>query len=114
MFGDIALRTDMEMLFIRGFELFDAKHALNSIVFPVVLILLDLLLVPHFLARAACAFVPSYTNRTLMMRYCYHAYIALRLTVFAVHHVVVTLVKLHNEVRDSKYLVGTMLTNRDK
>lgn len=104
----------MEMLLIRGFEHFDAAHALNNILCPVCLMLLDVLLVPHFLARIACAFVPSYLARTLLMRFCYHAYILTRIAVYAAYGVATTLVKLHNEVRDSKYLIGTKLTNRSQ
>lgn len=100
------------MLLIRGFEQFDAMHAVSTILLPVCVILLDFLLVPHFLARAACVLVPSYLARTLMMRFCYHTYIMIRIAVYVAYRVAVTLVKLHNEVRDSKYLIGTRLTNR--
>lgn len=99
---------------IRGFEQFDATHALRTILCPVCIMLLDLLLIPHFLARVTCAFVPSYLLRTLVMRFCYHAYILLRIGAYAAYCAVTTLIKLHNEVRDSKYLIGTKLTNRSQ
>jgi hypothetical protein len=112
MFGEIDLRIQMEMVLIRGFANFDAATCLTRIVLPVTLHLLDLLLTPYFLARCACVFTSSYMVRTVMMRYCYHAYITVGCLGYVGYRTVAALVKLHNEVRDSKYLIGTKLTNR--
>eukprot|EP00428_Durinskia_dybowskii_P073574 CAMPEP_0170412666 /NCGR_PEP_ID=MMETSP0117_2-20130122/31099_1 /TAXON_ID=400756 /ORGANISM="Durinskia baltica, Strain CSIRO CS-38" /LENGTH=1434 /DNA_ID=CAMNT_0010670389 /DNA_START=607 /DNA_END=4911 /DNA_ORIENTATION=+ len=112
MFGDIDLRTQLEMVIIRGFAQFDAKVTMQRVVVPVTLFLLDLLLMPYALASCACAFTQSYQVRTILLRYCYHANIAAQLLGFGTHRTITALVKLYNEVRDSKYLIGTQLTNR--
>ncbi len=114
MFGDIPLRLQFEQIIIRGFAGFDAGTTLRRVVLPTICALLDFLLVPYFLARAAGMLVQSYLLRTLMVRFCIHAYILLRVTVWAARHLVVYLVTLHNEIRDSRYLIGTKLTNRVK
>ena len=112
MFGENDLRTQMEMTLIRGFAQFDATLCLCRIVWPVTLQLLDLLLIPFFIARIACVLTSSYLLRTIMMRYCYHVYILTILVGYGLRHSVYALIRLHNEVRDSKYLIGTRLTNR--
>ncbi len=112
LFGELELRNQMEMVVIRGFAQFDAAASLQRVVCPVLLHLLDLLLVPYFFARCLCLVTPSYYVRTLMLRYCFHVYIATLGLGHVGYHVIVAIVKLHNEVRDSKYLIGTKLTNR--
>lgn len=102
----------MEMVVIRGFAQFDAAASLQRVVYPILLHLLDLLLVPYFVARCLCLVTPSYYLRTVMLRYCFHVYIATLGLGHVGYHVVAAIVKLHNEVRDSKYLIGTKLTNR--
>jgi hypothetical protein len=113
MFGEIDLRHQMEMVVIRGFAQFDASLCLRRIVIPVTLRLLDLLLTPYCLARCASVLTSSYVVRTAMVRYCYHAYIIAWVASFGAFRAVAVLVKLHNEVRDSKYLIGTRLANRE-
>jgi len=112
LFGELELRNQMEMVIIRGFAHFDAAQSLQRVVYPILLHLLDLLLVPYFIARCLCMVTPSYYLRTLMVRYCFHVYIAALVLMHVSYHLVVAVVRLHNEVRDSKYLIGTKLTNR--
>lgn len=112
MFGELDLRNQMEMVLIRGFAQFDAAVCLQRIVLPVTLFLTDLLFTPYFLARCACMVVPSPVLQNLMVRYCYHAYIAVICVGYGAYQALAALVKLHTEVRDSKYLIGTRLTNR--
>lgn len=102
----------MELVLIRGFAQFDAALSLQRVVYPVLLRLLDLLLVPYFFARCLCLVTPSYYLRTIILRYCFHVYIAALVFMHAGYHVIGAVIKLHNEVRDSKYLIGTKLTNR--
>ena len=109
------MRLQLELILMRGFAQFDALHSLKHVVLPALLLLLDLLLVPYFAARLLSAtLVKSYLLRIVLARYCYHAYILLRGAVYVLHTGFSYLVKLHNEVRDSKYLIGTKLTNRAK
>jgi hypothetical protein len=114
MFGDIPLRLQFEQILIRGFAQFDAGTTLFKVVLPVTATLLDFLLVPYFLARVACLFVQSYLLRTVLVRFSIHIYIVMRVLIFAVRHVYTYLTTLHNELRDSRYLIGTKLTNREK
>ena len=112
-FGDMEIRTHLEMVIIRGFAQFDATHCLHAIVFPVLVLLLDVLLVPYFASRLLCLVLPqSYLLRTVLIRFSVHLYVTVRIILYVSYNVVKNLVKLHNEVRDSKYLVGTKLTNR--
>ena len=56
--------------------------------------------------------VQGYLLRTLLVRTSYHIYIALRFGGIGVWRACCYLHRLHNEIRDSKYLIGTKLTNR--
>lgn len=114
MFGDIALRLQFEQILIRGFAQFDAWSALVNVIIPVTRRLFDLLLIPFFAARTATIFIQSYFLRAMLVRYSVHIYIGLRILYFALRYVYQYLVTLHNEVRDSRYLIGTKLTNREK
>lgn len=114
MFGDIPLRLQFEQILIRGFAQFDAATTLRRVIVPVVARLLDFLLVPYFLARLACLFLQSYLLRTVLVRFSIHIYITVRVLIFAARHVYLYLTTLHNELRDSRYLIGTKLTNREK
>lgn len=111
-FGDIDLRIQMEMLLIRGIVLFDATNCIQRIILPVMVVLLDFLLVPYFTARVACMFIQSYFLRVILVRYCYHTYIVIRALCYLVYSLTTYLIALHNEIRDTKYLIGTTLTNR--
>lgn len=108
------MRLQFEQILIRGFAQFDAGTTLFKVVLPVTATLLDFLLVPYFLARVACLFVQSYLLRTVLVRFSIHIYIVMRVLIFAVRHVYTYLTTLHNELRDSRYLIGTKLTNREK
>ena len=114
LFGDIPLRLQFEQILIRGFAQFDAWETLIHVIIPVIVKLLDLILVPFFLARTATIFIQSYFMRTLLVRFSLHLYIVLRIVFFVIRQVYTYLVTLHNEVRDSRYLIGTKLTNREK
>jgi hypothetical protein len=110
--GDIDLRTQLEMLLMRGFLHFDLQHFLQKIFLPIVLPLLDLACIPFFCARLAGCFVSSYMLRTLFVRLSGHGYILLRCVFYLLFNSLNYLVTLHNEIRDSRYLVGTQLANR--
>ena len=114
MFGDIALRLQFEQIMIRGFAQFDAWSTFINVIVPVTRRLFDLLLVPFFAARTASIFIQSYLLRTILVRFSVHIYIGLRILFYVIRQVYQYLVTLHNEVRDSRYLIGTKLTNREK
>jgi len=88
------------------------QHCLHQLVLPVLTVLMDLLLVPYFMARVGCMFVHDYQTRTVMVRFSYHLYLLLRLAGHLSLQLIRYLSALHQDVRDSRYLIGTQLTNR--
>lgn len=110
-FGDVPLQLDLELLLIRGVTRFEFWHFLTKIWLPVVTSLLDMVCIPFFCARLAGCFVESYFTRTLLVRYSGHAYLILRLAIYLANCLKDYLINLHNEIRDSRYLVDTQLTN---
>lgn len=112
--GDIDLRTHLEMLMIRGFLHFDLKHFMDKVYLPIVLPLMDLVCIPFFAGRCLSMLTVNYTYRTLLVRYSSHMYIICRCLVYLARAAINYLVTLHNEIRDSRYLVGTQLENRSR
>lgn len=102
------------MLLIRGFTLFDFQHFLHKIFFPILIPLLDTTLIPFFFSRYIGMYMPSYRLRTILTRFAIHAYLLLRLIWYLTYSTIKSLVVMHNEIRDDKYLLGTVLTNRSK
>jgi hypothetical protein len=111
-FGEIPLRIQLEAILIRGFSQFDAKTTLEKVVFPIAVFLMDLSFIPYFFAKILTMFIKSYFMRTMLVRFCIHIYIFLRVSFYAIYTSYHYLVVLHNEIRDSRYLIGTQLTNR--
>lgn len=112
MFGDIPLRLQFEHILIRGFVQFDAYSALRHVLLPVTAFLLDLILVPFFYSRLLCMYVDSYLLRTVFVRYSIHGYIAASALWRVLRTSYAYIISLHNEIRDSRYLIGTKLSNR--
>jgi hypothetical protein len=111
-FGEIALRTELEMMTIRGFAHFQLDHFMSKIFWPLAGPLADLVFVPFFLSRFAGMFIESYLMRTLLVRVSMHIYLLVRLTVFLSTAAFNYLITLHNEIRDSRFLIGVELSNR--
>ena len=84
----------------------------SNIILPIIIWLLDFFLVPYFISKCLSCFTSSYANQTLLVRYSYYVYLMMRIGIFAGKGVHKELVALHDEMRDSRYLVGTELTNR--
>lgn len=112
-FGDIPLRFQMEQILIRGFAQFDAIMAVQRIVLPVLIPLLDFTIVPYFFARLCCLGLDSYLLRTCVVRFSLHAYVLLRVLAWMVARWYTYFATLHSEIRDSRYLIGTKLINRN-
>lgn len=113
LFGDIPLRTQFEHVLIRGFAQFDAATTFNKVVVPVTATLLDFVLMPFFLSRLVGMKLQSYQMRTLAARYSIHGYIALLALWKGLRATWTYVNSLHNEIRDSRYLIGTKLSNRN-
>ncbi len=108
------MRNHLEMVMIRGFVHFEFRHFMSKVLFPVARPLLDLALIPGFAGRLIGMHVQCYYLRTLLSRFSLHLYVLLRTIIFVVHSLIKQSIALHNEIRDSRYLVGTRLTNREQ
>ena len=96
----------------RGFAQIEALFIIREIFIPTTIFLLDLLLVPYFVARFLSFFLESYATQTMLVRYSYALHLGLHVVAHFAHYAYSFLVSLHNEIRDSRYLVGTELANR--
>jgi len=112
MFGDIRLRLEFEQIMIRGFAQFDALSALKNVLLPVITALLDFILIPFFFSRMFCMLTTSYLLRTKIVRYSIHTYLLCIVLWKVVCRACTYVASLHNEIRDSRYLIGTKLSNR--
>ena len=97
---------------IRGFQQFEFQHFVQKIYLPIVIPLMDLVCIPFFISRCCGMFTESYLVRTLLVRYSMHGYIVARCAWSLLCTLSQYLVNLHNEIRDTRYLLGTELTNR--
>lgn len=114
-FGDTPLRDELEMVLIRGFAHFDLKLFISRIFLPLLIPLCDVVFVSFFVARAlGVALDASYEWRTIFVRFSLHSYILLKIVIIVSVAAVKYLVNLHNEIRDSRYLIGTELTNLNR
>jgi hypothetical protein len=91
----------------------DLSFIVRKIMIPIFLYLLDRLIVPYFFARTlGLCLTQSYTLRTLIMRYSFVVYYVSRLIVVGIRFAREYVGRMHTEILDSRYLVGTELTNR--
>eukprot|EP01041_Mallomonas_annulata_P006604 gene6604-13369_t len=113
-FGDNEWMRRFHLVVIRGLTNLDVYFILNKIFFPILIILLDHLVTPFFFARllGMCIGMNSYVTKTLLVRFSFSFYVFLKLSWWGSLKLYAMLKKLHNEIRDSRYLLGTELTNR--
>lgn len=96
-----------------GFSRIDLTFILRFIMAPIFLFILDNLVVPYFLARTlGLLLTQSYFLRTALMRYSFLAYFSYKLQRLVRGHIRANLSKAHTEILDSRYLIGTELSNR--
>jgi flagellar biosynthesis component FlhA len=112
-FGDNEWRERFSRVFRMGFSRIEFMAILCGIILPIVTLLLDMLIFPYFAARVLCLFATeSYVKRTLFVRFSFLACCMLKLAWKGVGSLKVAVINLHNEIRDSRYLLGTELKNR--
>lgn len=111
-FGDNIWRQRFDRVLMQGLIHLDASFIAKDIIFPITTTLLDFLIVPYFIAKSLCPFFDTYQSQTLIVRYCFCVYVIAKLLLMAVVNAKVALIRLHDEFRDSRYLMGTELTNR--
>ena len=110
--GDNIYRARIERVLQQGAAGIDAYYVMTSIIFPITIALADKLIIPYFFARVlGAALTNSYALQTALIRYSFLAYFLLLVVVHACSHVHRHLVLVYNEIRDSRYLIGTELAN---
>lgn len=120
LFGDIDMRVSLEVIVMRGFAQFDAWYCIRSVIIPVSLRLLDYSLVPYLVSLTIqkganhfffipVAYIPFIDH---FHHWRYHVYVALRIVIFTCETTYKYIIRIHRQVRDSKYLIGTQLHNR--
>jgi hypothetical protein len=91
----------------------DLWAAIRDVVVPVTIKLLDLLVTPFFIARVLGAVLTSsYGLQTFLVRHSFAAYLASQLAGHVCGALKRQLRAVYEEIRDSRYLVGTELTNQ--
>ena len=90
----------------------DALYIYSHIIGPVTIFLLDFTLLPYFFAKCICLFTTSYATQTMLVRQSFPLYLLLRFLIVIGRKLYQYIVTLHDEIRDSRYLLGKELTNR--
>ena len=91
----------------------DIVFICREILAPIFIALADFVVVPYFFARmGGLIFNFSYEVKSLLVRYSFVLFAFLRVVAHSCCDLVTFVTRLHNEIRDSRYLVGTELRNR--
>ena len=102
----------MERWLNRDFQrMLDLRLIVTSFIWPMTMKLLDYLCTPYFIARLLGLFITSYRAKTLLVRLSFLSYFAARVSFLISDYIHKNLVKWYNDLRDSRYLIGTELTN---
>lgn len=113
MFGnDDEWKRRWQRVYDAGVTNIDLHFAFFEIIIPLTFICLDHLLVPFFVSRTMCFYIQSYATQTIVTRYSFLAYFLFFKLFDGLKIVFKYLVGVYNQVRDSRYLIGTELTNR--
>lgn len=100
-----------EKVFADGLVKSDFKFIALSVIAPITLWLLDFLITPYFFAKVLSHFTDSYETQTLLVRYSWAVYIVFRVLMVLIGRVYAEMKKLHDSIRDSRYLLRKELTN---
>ena len=113
-FGDIEWKRRFDRVYNDGLQRIDTIYIITKIMLPIAIYLLDFLVFPYFLSRVLIMITgtTSYSISTLCTRYSFALYVILRTLWYVLVVLYGILVRLHNEIRDSRYLLGTELANR--
>ena len=104
-------RTRFERVLNRGVANVEARFILFDIITPILIWLSDFLFIPYFLSRLLSLFIDSYETQSLMVRFSFLIYFFLRIFNEFSKVILKNVMMLHDSIRDSRYLVGTELTN---
>jgi hypothetical protein len=113
-FGESEYRTRLERVMRMGFARINTWEIATGIIAPVIVFLCDFLFVPFFVARTIAAFyLDSYYAQTILVRFAPLTYLLSKIALVFTVKVYKYLVTVHDEIRDSTYLIRTELTNRE-
>ena len=111
--GENAWKRRFDRVLMRGFEGVEFLWIMREIMLPIAFMLLDHIIFPYFAARLLCLLgKQSYLQRTLTVRFSFAVYLTMKLAWMGLGKLQAAIVKVHNEIRDSRYLLGTELKNR--
>lgn len=111
--GESIWRDRFERVLRRGFLGVEFFVILRNIILPIIVALLDMILIPYFVARMIClASDWNYLQRSLIVRFSFACYVGMRACWFGLVSLKTKILSMHNEIRDSRYLLGTELKNR--
>ena len=110
--GENEWKRKWQRLYDQGVTNIDLRFVFLDILLPLVLLCSDHLLVPYFLSRTICFYIRSYELQTLVTRYSFLIYFLIFKVFDSVKAGLSYFHGLYNQVRDSRYLIGTELTNR--
>ena len=106
-------RTRFRRVLDEGILNIDLTFIINDIITPLYLLILDHLVFPYFIARSfGLWFTQSYSLKTIFVRFSFLTFLAFKMWIKLSSIILDYLGKLHTEILDSKYLVGTELKNR--
>jgi len=113
-FGDIEWKRRFDRVYERGLANLDALFVFQNILIPILLYLTDFLIFPYVLSRTVIRVlaISDYTVQTRVARYSFCAFLTVMFLWWWVLYVGDGLRRLHAEIRDSRYLLGTELANR--
>lgn len=97
---------------MHGFVNIDFVYILTHIIIPLMFELMDMICIPYFTARFIGLFIDSYVVQSLLVRFSFVTYLLLKLLWIGTVYLYAHLVKLHNEIRDSRYLLDMELQNK--
>ena len=110
---DNALRNNIERVINLGVERINLTFTFREIIFPVLFNTSDFILIPYFFSRLAGVYFDlPYEMKSKLVRLSFVMYLLFRLFVFSMKEIYSILKKKYNDIRDSRYLIGTELTNR--
>lgn len=105
-------RVRLERVLNLGFQRIDIQYIFQEIISPVAILVMDLLAFPYTTGKLFSLFSESYSTRSLIMRYSFITFLSLVVAFHAAFYMAKLVKHMHDEFRDSRYLLGTNLTNR--
>ena len=113
-FGETPWRRKWQRVYDLGLTNIDLCFFVSELYLPFMNICLEYILTPFFITRTICLFyIPNnYSLQTIITRFSFVGYLLVVQLKNLIEIGCKSLIKLHNQIFDSRYLVGTELANR--